>query len=301
MRKATALALLFGGAMLAIAAPAGAQFVGGGHDETSEANAAFWAVGPLSPAVGPAPGASLHLILSEVAVTPTSVEFIEIHNPTGAMVDLSNYYLSDAWFEAPAVDPSGYHNLPSGTLVVGTPTDFVVRFPAGAMLAAGGTMVIALYGAGVDSAFGPGVASYEVTPSSPGIPDMINVGGNVLLPGGATLTNGSEFVVLFYWDQVSDLVCDEDYVTWGPATTTSRVDKTGFGQDGPDGDALVSLYLADTPDASQSSVTAPGSGSSVARLSGAEGAESSPGNGCLPGGPTPTRRSTWGQLKVRYR
>src|SRR6476661_8109766 len=37
----------------------------------------------------------MHLLLSEVCLSPTGSEFIEITNPTGATVDLSTYYLSD--------------------------------------------------------------------------------------------------------------------------------------------------------------------------------------------------------------
>src|SRR5690348_4476419 len=37
----------------------------------------------------------MHLLLSEVCLSPSGSEFIEITNPTGATVDLSTYYLSD--------------------------------------------------------------------------------------------------------------------------------------------------------------------------------------------------------------
>ncbi len=283
--------------LLVLAAPVSAQQIIGGHDETSEANAVLWATGAPGVGVGPA-GVSGHLLLTEIIVTPTTNELVEIHNPTGAAVDLSTYYLSDAWFEP---GPVGYHQLPTGTLVTGTETDFVARFPAGASIAAGGTIVVALYGPGVDSTFGAGAADYEVTSVSASIPDMVNVGGNTLRAGGTTLTNGSELIVLFFWDGASDNVCDVDYVTWGPATTTSRVDKTGIAIDGPDGDAIATSYNPDTADASQSTVVAPASGSSVARTSGTEGSEALDGNGCVSGGPTPAQPSTWGKVKGIYR
>ena len=38
------------------------------------------------------------LLLTEFAVTPTAGEFIEIFNPTGTPVDLSNVYLTDATY-----------------------------------------------------------------------------------------------------------------------------------------------------------------------------------------------------------
>ncbi|MGB9359121.1 MAG: hypothetical protein WCC01_11250, partial [Acidimicrobiia bacterium] len=43
-------------------------------------------------AVAPALAADDHLLLTEIVVTPTDGEFIEIHNPTGSAIDLSNYY-----------------------------------------------------------------------------------------------------------------------------------------------------------------------------------------------------------------
>ena len=36
-----------------------------------------------------------HLLISEAVVTPTANEFIEIANPTGSAIDLTDYYLSD--------------------------------------------------------------------------------------------------------------------------------------------------------------------------------------------------------------
>lgn len=284
---------------VALATGASAQTVGG-HDETSEANATGWATGVPTPGTAPA-GSASHLLISEIVVTPTAVEFVEITNPTSEVIDLTDYYLSDAWFESTGNDPQGYLLLPSGTLVIGTNTDFLSRFPAGASIAPGETQVIALYGPGVDSTFGAGTADYEVTSVSPSIPDMINAGGHTISANATTLTNGSEFIVLFRWNGQSDNVCDVDYVTWGPAAATSRVDKTGVAVDGPDGDAVATPYLADTPDASQSSVTAPGAGSSVARTSITESVETAVGgNGCLDVS-TSSNSSTWGNLKVRYR
>ncbi|MDX2342696.1 MAG: hypothetical protein QNL12_02610, partial [Acidimicrobiia bacterium] len=39
-----------------------------------------------------------HLLVSEFVVTPTEGEFIEIHNPTDATIDLTDVYLTDATF-----------------------------------------------------------------------------------------------------------------------------------------------------------------------------------------------------------
>src|SRR5690242_16169331 len=66
----------------------------------------------------PGPGAAgPHLLLSEIALTPDTGEFIEIVNPTGATVDLSTYYLSDN---------GGYWKLPQATPNLGA-SDFIAR------------------------------------------------------------------------------------------------------------------------------------------------------------------------------
>jgi uncharacterized protein len=289
-------------AVLAIALAAGvasAQSVGG-HDETSEQNATGWTTGTATPGTVTA-GAGTHLLITEIVVTPTPAEFFEIHNPTSESIDLTDYYVSDAWVQPAGGDAVGYHLLPTGTLVIGSNTDFLVRFPAGATIAPGETQVIALYGPGVDSTYGAGTVDYEITSVSGAIPDMINVGGVAASANTTTLTNGSEFIVLFRWNGQTDNVCDVDYVTWGTSSGTSRVDKTGVVVDGPDGDAVGTPYLADTPIAAQSSVAAPAFGTSVARTSATESVEGAAGgNGCVDVA-TPSKPSTWGNLKARYR
>lgn len=297
MKKLVTTVLAFTAVVaLTLAVPAGAQQVIGGHNETSELNTG-WATG--MPSVGTAPVLTgAHLLLTEIIVTPTTNELIEIHNPGSTAVDLSKYYLTDSWF---VPGPVSYHSLPAGPPALGSNTDFIVKFPTGASIGAGQTIVVALYGPGVDSTFGAGQADYEITSVSAAIPDMVNASTQNLTANATTLTNGSEFVMLFFWDGASDNVCDVDYVTWGTSSGTSRVDKTGLSVDGPDGDALATSYNADTPIASQSAVTAPGAGSSVARIAGAEGVEGTGGNGCVSGGPTASDRSTWGKVKVLYR
>lgn len=287
--------------VIAFAAPAAAQQIIGGHDETSEAlNSGWTTMTPPSPGTPPAVSAS-HLLITEFATQGTPLEFIEIYNPGTEPVDLTHYYLSDAWYEG--VTPyQGYYQLPSGTYTITTTTDFCVRFPDGTWIMPGAAIVVALYGPGIDSTYGVGTADFEVTSAGPAIPDMINVGGNVLSAGSATLTNTQEFIVLFYWDWLSDNVCDVDYVTYGTATSTNRVDKSGFLVDGPDPDAIATAYNNDTPDASQKYVSAASSGSSKQRSGATEGVETlTGGNGCVPGGPTPIENSTWGNIKALYR
>ncbi|MCX5801890.1 MAG: lamin tail domain-containing protein [Candidatus Eisenbacteria bacterium] len=285
---------------LALSLPALAQQAKGGHDETSEVNNPRWANGAPTPGVAPALTA-VHLLISEFAVAGSEREFAEIYNPTSEPVDLSKYYLTDALYTTGGI--FSYYSYPSGTYQITTNTDFCSRFPAGASIAPGAAIVVALYGPGIDSVYGAGTADYEVTFASPTIPDMINVGNNlpVISAGATTLTNGSEFLMLFFWDGISDNVCDVDYVTWGSATTTSRVDKTGLSCDGPDIDVIATVYNNDTASALQSSVTAPAAPNSSARVLLPEGVEAANGNGCIAGGPTAVTTSTWGQIKTLYR
>ena len=299
MRLSTRL-LLVVAALTLLATPAGSQIFIGGHNETSENMTAAFPVMPWTPTPNlislPVVGGT-HLLISEVAVTPTGSEFIEICNPTPQEVGLRKTYLSDDWYWPTLV---GYHKLPAAGYTVTTNTDFTVRFPDGAFILPGQFKVVAVDGAAFLLAFGFR-ADFEILGTDPGTPDMINVGNNAPL-GLALLTNTSEFVALFHWDGLSDLVCDNDYVCWGSATASgSPIDKTGVAVDGPDLDAIASLYLPDTPVAAQLLALAPPAGSSIQRMECYEApAEFMPGNGCIPGA-TPTRSRTWGGVKVIYR
>jgi len=280
---------------ITLAASAFAGQIIGGHDETSENLPATWAVTLPTPGVAPA-GAASHLLLTEIVVTPTGGEYIEIANPTGSDVSLDGYYVTDDWF---STGGTGYFQLPQAGYTVGVSSDFDAHFPPGAMIPAGGVITVASSGADFTLTYGfP--PTYELNDTSP-VANMVIVSNNTPL-SLALLTNSSEMVMLFYWDGATDLVCDVDYVQWGSLASGNGVDKTGKTVDGPDGDAVASAYNADTPVGSQTFVPAPASGESVARTGLTEvGETATGGNGCIPDGNTSTRRSTWGQLKVRYR
>src|SRR5262245_11102548 len=85
----------------------------------------------------PAAGA-LPLILTEVVLTPTAGEYVELANPSTDTIDLSTSYLSDS---------GNYFRLPEGAPTVDA-TDFVVKFPAGATLGPKATITVALATAG---------------------------------------------------------------------------------------------------------------------------------------------------------
>ncbi len=197
-----------------------------------------------------------HLLLTEATVTPSSSEFLEIFNPTGANVDLTNYYLSDD--NDYALYPGTFGNGPAPVIDI---SDFIVQFPLGEVIAAGQIVVIAFDGAGFFGDFGFS-ADYEIRGTDPGTPDMIasNLGTS------AGLTNGGENACLFYWDGLSDLVMDVDMIRIGtPSAANDIGNKTGVSVDGPDADVMTSTYLDDGFTMTQQP-SAPGPGFSTKRI-----------------------------------
>ena len=175
-----------------------------------------------------------HLLLTEICVTPTAGEFIEIHNPKGQQVTLNDHYLADV------VD---YYNIPNTGL--GFPSgsstyDFVVSFPQGSVIDPGEYQVIAM-----DSS--DFILTYGIVPNycikGADSPQMVGNPGFVGTSVG--LTNNDEAVVLFHWDGVADLVKDVDIVWWGDESSY-RVDKSGVSIDSEfDGDGAESTYNND--------------------------------------------------------
>jgi len=174
-----------------------------------------------------------HLLLTEICVTPTAGEFIEIHNPTQNQVPLGDYYLADITDyynivnSVPGFDQSGDY-------------DFVAGFPAGAAIAPGEYQVMAGDSGEFKAQYGF-VPTYCLLGSDcPGMDDTKGFIGNT-----PTLTNGHETVVLFHWDGASDLVADVDIAWWGD-DGAYRVDKSGVSIDSEfDGNGAQSSYNAD--------------------------------------------------------
>ncbi|NIT60050.1 MAG: deoxyribonuclease, partial [Aliifodinibius sp.] len=204
-----------------------------------------------------------HLLISEIVVTPTAGEFIEIHNPTANSIDLSEYYLTDA---TSVSEPGYYYNIVRDSLAGGNSAfDFHVRFPNGASsISPGEYQTVAINGDDFASTYSLN-PTYEINSTDPNVTDMMVAFGTV--GGSVGLTNGGEVVILYQWDGSSDLVNDIDYLVWGDKN--EAVDKTNVSIDGPDPDTLASDYLADTPINQQisASSTAPhGDGESIQRL-----------------------------------
>ncbi len=244
----------------------------------------------------PAARASDHLLISEFAVTPTDGEFVEIFNPTAEAVDLTNYYITDYVLSSNPLN--NYWRLVDGQLVPDPafPNDFLAKFPDGATIQPGETVVVALHDDGSFTSFwsqGSNIAvpDYELVQdgSIDGVLDMVDPGpaaiGAPYIQSAAGLSNAREVIVLFHWDGESDLVQDVDIVQWsdaGPVFNTVSPVKTGVSVDGPDADTAASTYLPDTAPQGQE-LAAPGAhnvGRTVTRISYQEGDETlAGGNG----------------------
>lgn len=226
--------------------------------------------------------AQTHLVLSEIAMQPSAGEFIEIYNPTNSTISLDNYYLSDH---------SNYYALPSNTYTIDA-GDFVVRFPAGATIQAGKTMVIGFSGTDFITTYSLN-PDYEIISQNASITDMLSIKTS----GIPSITNAGESVILFYWDGTSDLVKDVDLLNVGiPAAGNQLKSKTGLAVDGPDADALTSTYLSDAITIPNQTAAA-GSGYSTKRLLLEEGYETlTNGNGITGHDETTENTSlTWDQ------
>ena len=207
-------------------------------------------------------GQADHLVFSEVVLTPSDGEYVQITNPTANDIDMSDYYLTDA------TDGSGnaYYNLPSGSgYWSGSGFDFICRFPAGYSLAAGTSMKVSLrdnesyvntYGESADLSLNEDLLDAI---------DGSSTKGNASTP---KLDNTSETLVLFYWDGTSATVKDVDYLLWGG--NSYGIDKSA-----------VTGYQSDTPVSSQSFMSVHATNEKLIRAENAgEGSESqSSGNG----------------------
>jgi len=313
------IALVF---CLAFAVPAMAQKIVGGHDESMEDHTLTppWALtSAATPGVSPAV-VGTHLLITEVGVRGTnsttgtwadSTEFVEIYNPTSYTIDMSKYYLSDV---------NAYSSLPVGgnVDVAQNATDFAMRFPQGSIILPGGVKVVAIQGSwykelvGVDADFmmfyqsRQGVIPHLAPTTAVRMTDVAT-NKPVVYPTFGELTNGGEFVWLFFWDGVYDLVCDVDLVYWGSGTGANLVSRktAALCQDGPDIGAATTCYNLDVGNpagAMTKALVLPASGAGTRQRVTTEGAETlTGGNGCIPGGPTPVNNSSWGQIKALYR
>ena len=182
---------------------------------------------------------------------------VAIVNPTSAMVDLSDYYITDA------VDTSSdkyYYNLPSGSdYWSGSVRDFLARFPENTTIDSGDTLFLSLHTKEMFE---------EVYPFSPDLSLFEDMRDTEISYNFLDLLNDQRGVlILFQWDGSTEVVRDVDYFLWGD--NSNSIDKTD-----------VEGYNPDTPVEEQSFIYAHGEDSTYVRISAEEiGEKSTGGNG----------------------
>ena len=139
----------------------------------------------------PTPSGAQNLLISEVFYdtpgTDSDEEWIEIYNPTASSVDLSNYKIGDE-------EASGG-------------TEGMYRFPAGASIAAGQKITVALKATGFFALYGFN-PTYEVIDTSPSVPNMSVY--SAWSSGTISLANtGDEMLLLNGSDAAVDVVTFE--------------------------------------------------------------------------------------------
>lgn len=306
MRKTVTTLLVFGLMVTLFAMPALAGL--GGHDETMETYATGWNAGTGSVATPGTVAAGItgtHLLFTEVGWRglnnknlADSVEFIEIYNPTALPIVLTNYYVSDV---------NGYSALPvAGTINLAlNSTDFGMKFPNGAQIGPGAVKVIAIdggrwkRGVGTDADFMLFNAGGGATTALPMVDVHIN--GGAIYPTYGELLNTGEFVWLFNWNGLDDLVGDVDLETWGTQSGDNfPLKKTAaLCQDGPDVGVITSCYRADLGPIV--TLATPSNGSGTRQRIGPEVGETATGGNGYLDITVPAIHSTWGSVKAIYR
>ena len=208
-------------------------------------------------------GQADHIVFSEIVLTPSDGEYVEITNPTDNDIDMSDYYLTDA---TDTGLEKVYHKIATGAdYWSGLSSDFICRFPSGYSLPAGSSIKVSLRD---NDSY---VSTYGESADLSLDDDMLDAVDGSSTKGTAAapkLHNTSETLVLFYWDGTSSMVKDVDYLLWGD--NSFAVDKSG-----------ISGYQSDTPVLSQSYMSVHNTNEKLIRAeSASEGGETqSGGNG----------------------
>ena len=205
-----------------------------GRDEVSENWSGTFAVEPASPGGSPpvAPTVAVKLLISQVCTQWSDAEYIEIYNPGDTVVDMSQYYLTDALY---APNSQYYWNITQGNLSSetvggGAFQDFHAQFPAGFELAAGDSVAIAIAGsAAFFNTYGylPGLVLFDDGQGMGDVPAMRPIfgsigGDNSIISEDSTpgLSNAGEPAILYHWDGIHDLVTDIDVFLWRDASAS---------------------------------------------------------------------------------
>ncbi len=193
-----------------------------------------------------------HLLISEIRVTPTTGEFIEIYNPTSNTIPLTNYYIANFNFKGnTASDAKWYYEITTKNLTAND-TDFIITFPIGSSIGPKEFLTIATHGAAdykttyqIDADYVIPASTADLTLANTRAMEVLDIYSSTAttaVGGKVTLSNDGEDMILFHWDGISSLVSDVDYIIWGDKDEAS--DKSGITVNG-------STYKNDTPIANQ--------------------------------------------------
>ncbi|MCC7541970.1 MAG: lamin tail domain-containing protein [Deltaproteobacteria bacterium] len=192
--------------------------------------------GPATDA-GPGVTTPVRLLMSRVIVGGDQREAIEIYNPNDVAVDLSRYFITN--FNRYGERPGGV-TPPEGAGEL----DFIIRFPGMSVVAPRSYVVVARSAVGLAAMASGATAQFEITNSN-ATADMVSYGNAM----NGRLSNSSDGLMLFYWDEATDLVTDIDYVRWrgSSGTVQPAINKTGISVDGSDPGTTPSTYATDMP------------------------------------------------------
>jgi hypothetical protein len=216
----------------------------------------------LSLFIGHSLFANDHLLISEVGNIFREA-YIEIYNPSENTISLDDYHLTNS---------TNYYALPEGNFSAES-RSFLASMPAGYNIGPGETIVIAFYADKFFDQYGF-YPQFEIFGDDVAeVPEIPYVGSRL-----TTFDKRSDFIMLFYWDGVSNLVQDVDYVLWESESSDERkgVDKSGLSSNGDN-------YLDDTPVAQQKPVPYPSETHLFARLAPGELDETQAGGNGLTG------------------
>ncbi len=150
-----------------------------------------------------------NLLLSELQVFDTAVQYIEYYNPTPQTVTLENTYLADY---------NTYYEITQGTVTL-DPSDFLVKFPDGATMGGNGYGVVML-GDGTTFQTAHGFPpDFDLSPA-----DTVSTAMSGTYTPMSRVGPLEEMVVMFVWDGSAPRVYDIDYLVFG--NTALGMDKS---------------------------------------------------------------------------
>ena len=164
---------------------------------------------------GPVFAGAEHLVFNRVTTSPRAAEFVSIYNPTSEPIDLSDYYITDS---------NNYYNLATdNNFWILNPFNFIARFPDNQIIDSHDFLVVGLHNAQMFSdyyGYSPDITLFEDMRDAINGVTTISAGDN--FASTVDLLSNPEMLMLFKWEQGSDIVQDVDYFVWGFAQALSR-------------------------------------------------------------------------------